>query len=144
MIVFWINRLQTSASNCSVFVANFISPLSPQLTARANLLAFSPLFNCFWITCLIREQFCGKLTKCKKIDERVDKPYYDRMHQKLTSNKVYATRLSRIRSRTVEPVLGTLINFLNLKRLNSRGMQQANKHVLMCRFDVQFVQISVI
>lgn len=82
-------------------------------------------------TCPLREQCCGKATKFKKIEESIDKPYYDRMHQKLTSNKVYSTRLSRIRSRTVEPVLGTLINFLNMKRLNSRGMQQANKHVLM-------------
>jgi len=31
----------------------------------------------------------------------------------------------------VEPVLGTLINFLNMKRVNTRGIRQANKHVLM-------------
>ncbi|PSL02244.1 hypothetical protein [Cecembia rubra] len=29
--------------------------------------------------------------------------------------------------RTVEPVLGTLINFLNMRKINSRGMEQANK-----------------
>ena len=28
-------------------------------------------------------------------------------------------------------VLGTLINFLNMKRVNTRGMDLANKHVLM-------------
>src|SRR5690554_6886485 len=32
---------------------------------------------------------------------------------------------------TVEPVLGTLINHHNMKRINSRGMKQAHKHVLM-------------
>ncbi|MFN8283444.1 MAG: hypothetical protein U0U67_09540 [Chitinophagales bacterium] len=32
---------------------------------------------------------------------------------------------------TVEPVLGTLINFRNMKRVHTRGIQQANKHVLM-------------
>ncbi len=32
---------------------------------------------------------------------------------------------------TVEPVLSTLINHHNMKRVNSRGMPQANKHVLM-------------
>ncbi|WP_239106914.1 transposase [Flavobacterium macrobrachii] len=37
----------------------------------------------------------------------------------------------KVRSKTVEPVLGTLINFLNMKRINTRGIQQANKHVLM-------------
>jgi len=53
------------------------------------------------------------------------------MHQKLTSHPQYAKKISRIRSSTVEPVLGTLINFLNMKKINSRGMSQANKHVLM-------------
>ena len=43
----------------------------------------------------------------------------------------YAKRIMRIRSSTVEPVLGTLINFLNMKRVNTRGIEQANKHVLM-------------
>ncbi len=28
-------------------------------------------------------------------------------------------------------VLGTLINFRNMKRVNTRGIQQANKHVLL-------------
>ncbi|MEI6124796.1 MAG: transposase [Bacteroidota bacterium] len=36
-----------------------------------------------------------------------------------------------MRSRIVEPVLGTLINFLNMKRVNTRGLKQANKHVVM-------------
>jgi hypothetical protein len=53
------------------------------------------------------------------------------MHQKLKNKAAYAKRISKIRSRTVEPVLGTLINFLNMRRVNTRGMAQANKHVLM-------------
>ncbi|MDO5636104.1 MAG: transposase [Myroides sp.] len=53
------------------------------------------------------------------------------MHEKLTQNKAYQRRLVKRRSSTVEPVLGTLINFFNMKRINSRGMAQANKHVLM-------------
>ena len=63
--------------------------------------------------------------------ESIHKPLYDRMHQKLTKNAAYAKRISKIRSRTVEPVLGTLINFMNMSRVNTRGMAQANKHVLM-------------
>ena len=39
--------------------------------------------------------------------------------------------LTKRRSSTVEPVLGTLINFHSMKRVNTRGMQNANKHVLM-------------
>lgn len=81
--------------------------------------------------CPLRKQCCGEKTKFKKLEESIDKPYYDRMHQKLTNNPSYARKISRIRSKTVEPVLGTLINFLNMKKINSRGMAQANKHVLM-------------
>jgi transposase len=81
--------------------------------------------------CPLRQQCCGEKTKFKKLEESIDKPYYDRMHQKLTNNAPYAKKISRIRSKTVEPVLGTLINFLNMKKINSRGMAQANKHVLM-------------
>ena len=81
--------------------------------------------------CPLRIQCCGESTKFKKIDDSVDKPYYDRMHQKLTSNPQYTKKLIRIRSKTVEPVLGTLINYLNMKRVNTRGMNNANKHVMM-------------
>ena len=43
----------------------------------------------------------------------------------------YASRMSRLRSATVEPVLGTLINFTGMKRVNARGIAAAEKHVLM-------------
>ncbi|WP_298394730.1 transposase [Flavobacterium sp.] len=53
------------------------------------------------------------------------------MHLKLTQNPEYAKKMSRIRSKTVEPVIGTLVNFTNMKRVNTRGIKNANKHVLM-------------
>lgn len=81
--------------------------------------------------CPLREQCCGKVTKYKKLDDSIHKEHYDRMHQKLLQNEQYAKRMSRVRSKTVEPVIGTLVNFTNLKRVNTRGIQQANKHVLM-------------
>jgi transposase len=81
--------------------------------------------------CPLREQCCGKVSKFKKLDESIHKPLYDRMHHKLTANKAYHRRLVKRRSSTVEPVLGTLINHHNMKRINSRGMAQANKHVMM-------------
>ena len=81
--------------------------------------------------CPLREQCCGKTTKFKKIDDSIHKEHYDRMHQKLTQNPEYAKKMVRTRSRTVEPVLGTLINFTNMKRVNTRGIKNANKHVLM-------------
>ena len=34
-------------------------------------------------------------------------------------------------SHTVEPVLGSLVNFLGMRRVNTRGLEQANKCMLM-------------
>jgi transposase len=81
--------------------------------------------------CPLRVACCGAVTKFKKLEESIDKPYYDRMHQKLNLNPSYAKAISKIRSKTVEPVLGTLINFINMRRVNTRGMTSATKHVLM-------------
>jgi hypothetical protein len=81
--------------------------------------------------CTFQEQCCGKKTKYKKLDDSIHKKYYDRMHKKLTRDKVYTQRILRIRTSTVEPVLGTLLNFMNIRRVNTRGIHMANKHVLM-------------
>ena len=81
--------------------------------------------------CPLRRECCGKSTKFKKIDDSIHKEHYERMHQKLTRNKSYATRMSKVRSKTVEPVIGTLVNFRSMKRVNTRGINNANKHVLM-------------
>src|SRR5690606_5629841 len=59
------------------------------------------------------------------------KPLYDQMHEKLNKDKNYTRFLTKRRRSTVELVLGTLINHHNMKRINSRGMKQAHKHVLM-------------
>ena len=81
--------------------------------------------------CPLREPCCGKSTKFKKLDDSIHKEHYDRMHQKLTQNANYAKKMVRVRSKTVEPVIGTLVNFTNMKRVNTRGIKNANKHVLM-------------
>ena len=78
--------------------------------------------------CPLRSTCIGK-SDFKKIDDTVDKPLYDRMHVKLQTDKY--KRLKKLRSSTVEPVLGTLINYLNMRRVNTRGLQQANKCMLM-------------
>ncbi len=82
-------------------------------------------------TCPLRRECCGKVTKFKKIDDSIYKPLYDKMHNKLTQNKAYHRRLVKRRSATVEPVLGTLINYHSMRRVNTRGMAGTNKHVLM-------------
>ncbi|HEX8278275.1 MAG TPA: transposase [Segetibacter sp.] len=42
-----------------------------------------------------------------------------------------ARQLKKLRSSTVEPVIGTLVNYLAMKRVNTRGIKQANKCMLM-------------
>ena len=78
--------------------------------------------------CPLRSVCIGK-SDFKKIEDTVDKPYYDRMHERLGSP--YAKRMKKLRSATVEPVLGTLVNYLSMKRVNTRGLAGANKCMLM-------------
>lgn len=80
--------------------------------------------------CPFRESCFSKSCKIKEISHSTNKEYYDRMHAKLGKGHTART-MRRIRSRTVEPVLGTLINYRNMKRANTRGIFQVNKHVLM-------------
>ena len=78
--------------------------------------------------CPLRRSCIGK-SDFKKIADTVDKPLYDDMHERLQTPK--AKRMKRLRQSTVEPVLGTLINFLGMRRVNTRGLQLANKCLLM-------------
>jgi transposase len=77
--------------------------------------------------CPLRSTCIGK-SDFKKIDDSVDKPFYDEMHKRLQTD--YAKRMKKIRSSTVEPVLGTLINFMGMRRIWTRGIQQANKFMI--------------
>jgi hypothetical protein len=81
--------------------------------------------------CPLREQCCGKVTKFKKIDDTIHKALYDEMHAKLKRDPNYTRFLTKRRSSRVEPVLGALINYHNMKRVNTRGIKNANKHVLI-------------
>lgn len=78
--------------------------------------------------CHLRTVCIGK-SDFKKIEDTVDKPLYDRMHLKLQTPK--AKRMKKLRSSTVEPVLGTLINYLGMRRVSTRGIIQANKCMIM-------------
>lgn len=77
--------------------------------------------------CPLKNQCIGK-SNFKKIDESIDKPLYDQMHQRLQTRK--AKIYKKLRSSTVEPVLGTLINFMGMRRIWTRGIEQANKFML--------------
>jgi hypothetical protein len=51
------------------------------------------------------------------------------MHERMQTPK--ARRMKKLRQATVEPVLGTLINFLGMRRVNTRGIKPAGKCLLM-------------
>jgi transposase len=60
-----------------------------------------------------------------KIRETIDKAYYQRMHGRMQSKK--AKILMKKRQSTVEPVIGTLVNYMGMKKVNTKGLEQANK-----------------
>ncbi len=78
--------------------------------------------------CSIRSECIGK-SSTKRITETVDKPLYDRMHERMQTN--YGRWMMKLRQSTAEPVLGTLINFLGMRRVNTRGIDLAGKCMLM-------------
>lgn len=78
--------------------------------------------------CPLRTTCIGGKADYKKIEETVDKPLYDQMHERLQTS--YAKRMKKLRQATVEPVLGTLINFMGLRRIWTRGIKNANKFML--------------
>jgi transposase len=78
--------------------------------------------------CPFRDNCIGK-TGIKVITDSVDKPLYDQMQQIMDGPK--AKKMVRLRSATVEPVLGSLINYTGMKRINAKGIKQANKCMTM-------------
>lgn len=73
---------------------------------------------------------CTGKSKFKKITESVDKQYYDEIHKFKEANEKKWKRMKKLRSSTVEPVLGTLINFTGMRRIYTRGIQNANKFMI--------------
>lgn len=78
--------------------------------------------------CLLKEA-CTNKRGIKKIEDTVDKPYYERMHQTVHTKK--GRRMKKLRSSTVEPVLGTLLQFQGMRKVYTKGIRLADKHVLL-------------
>jgi transposase len=78
---------------------------------------------------------CPNAKKCigksheKRIRITAYKEYYDRALDRVNSKKgrYYKT----LRQSTVEPVFGTLINYMGMRRINTRGIESANKVLIM-------------
>jgi uncharacterized protein (UPF0179 family) len=76
--------------------------------------------------CPIKDSCIGKSHE-KKISVTAYKAEYDRNIDRIKNNKWH----KKERMSTVEPVFGTLLNFLGMKKVNTRGLKQANKCMIM-------------
>ena len=78
---------------------------------------------------------CSFAKECKgKANERrlrvtVYKEYHDRMENRIMTKR--GKRMKKIRQSTVEPVFGSLINFMGMKKVNTRGLKNAQKCMIM-------------
>jgi IS5 family transposase len=78
--------------------------------------------------CPIARECIGKSHE-KRIRITLYKEYYDRALERSKSRK--AKYYKTVRQSTVEPVFGTLINFMGMRKINTRGIESANKVMLM-------------
>ena len=78
--------------------------------------------------CPLASQCIGRSHE-KRIRLTVYKEYYDRavLRAQSRKGKYYKT----LRQSTVEPVFGTLINFTGMRKINTHGIEAANKVMLM-------------
>ena len=78
--------------------------------------------------CPLKNKCIGKSYE-KRISITAYKEQYDRAIKRVNSSE--GQHMKKIRLSTVEPVLGTLINFMGLRKINTIGITQANKVMLM-------------
>jgi transposase len=72
---------------------------------------------------------CANSVGYKALEDSVSKHLYDQMHYRMRTNK--GIKMRRLRSSTVEPVLGTLINFTAMRQVYTKGISLANKCMIM-------------
>lgn len=75
--------------------------------------------------CPLASSCLGKTAKEKKFSVTYYREEYERNNQRLSTDK--GKRLKAKRQATVEPVFGTLTQFMGLRKINTKGIKQANK-----------------
>jgi transposase len=75
------------------------------------------------------KEICANKRGFKKLVDSADKPLYEYMQRRVESPK--GKQMKSLRSSTVEPVFGSLINYTGLNRINPKRLEQANKCMLM-------------
>jgi len=77
--------------------------------------------------CLCKEQCCKN--SFKQLEDSFYKPYYDAAYKRMNTKQ--GKQKMRLRSSTVEPVWGTLLNFMKMKKVYTKGNKLAYKQLLM-------------
>ncbi len=75
--------------------------------------------------CIIKKKCLGKSAKEKKFSVTYYREQYERNNKRVHSKQGKYMKYKR--SSTVEPVFGTLTQFLGLRKINTIGIKQANK-----------------
>lgn len=79
--------------------------------------------------CCVFKEKCIGAGAFKTIAVTADKELFEKMYERLQTPE--AIKMKKLRSSTVEPVLGTLINFLGMRRVNTKGINLAGKCMMM-------------
>jgi len=77
--------------------------------------------------CALKTSCIGK-KNYKTLSHSSEKELYDQMNERMKTS--YARKLRKLRQSTVEPVIGTLVNFMAMKKIRTKGIVQANKYAI--------------
>jgi transposase len=72
---------------------------------------------------------CANSVGYKALEDSISKSLYDQMHQRMQT--ATGKTMIRLRSSTVEPVLGTLVNFTAMRQVCTKGIGLANKCMIL-------------
>jgi transposase len=72
---------------------------------------------------------CANPAGIKSLSDAASRHLYDQMHERLKDG--VDKRMRNLRSGTVEPVLGTLVNFTAMKKMYTKGISSADKCMIM-------------
>ncbi|WP_340200971.1 transposase [Ascidiimonas sp. W6] len=75
--------------------------------------------------CPLASSCLGKTAKEKKFSVTYYRDEYERNNERLQAQK--GKRMKAKRQATVEPVFGTITQFMGLRKINTIGIKQANK-----------------
>ena len=79
--------------------------------------------------CALATSCLGKSAKEKKFSVTYYRAEYERNNKRVKSQR--GRLLKKKRSSTIEPVFGVLTQYFGLRKINTRGLDQANKVMLL-------------